>query len=107
MTDGAVGVVLMTAPSEEQAATLARSLLDERLIACANLVPRVRSLYRWKGEVCDEAEVLVVMKTRRDAFERLAARVKALHPYEVPELLFLDVEAGLPPYLAWVLTEVP
>lgn len=102
-----VGVVLVTAPSEEVAASLGKTLVEEGLIACANLVPRVRSLYRWQGKLCDEAEVLVVMKTRRSEFERLRARVQALHPYEVPEVLLLDVAQGHAPYLEWVLGAVP
>ncbi len=102
-----VAVVLVTAPDEEKAASLARALVEERLIACANLVPRVRSIYRWQGAVHDEAEVLLVMKTRAARFEALCARVKALHPYSVPEVLRVDVGAGHQPYLDWVLGEVP
>lgn len=98
-----VAVVLMTAPDEEKAAQLARTLVEEGLIACANLVPRVRSIYRWQGKVCDEPEVLVVMKCAAARFEALRMRVTALHPYTVPELLALDVVEGHPPYLEWVL----
>lgn len=97
----AVGVVLMTAPTQEKAAELARTLVEERLIACANLVPRVRSIYRWEDKVCDEPEVLVVMKTAAD-FEALRARVISLHPYEVPELIRVEVGAGHTQYLDWV-----
>ena len=106
MTTG-VAVVLVTAPDEEKAAALARTLVEEGLIACANLVPRVRSIYRWQGAVHDEAEVLLVMKTRAERFEALRERVTALHPYSVPEILRLDVGAGHQPYLDWVLGEVP
>lgn len=102
-----VAVVLVTAPDEEKAAAIARTLVEEQLIACANLVPRVRSIYRWQGQVHDEAEVLMVMKTRAERFEALRARVQALHPYSVPEVLRLDVGAGHQPYLDWVLAEVP
>jgi periplasmic divalent cation tolerance protein len=99
-----VAVVLMTAPSEEVAATIARSLVEEGLIACANLVPQVRSLYRWEGKVCDEREVLVVMKLAAERYPALEARISALHPYTVPEVLRLDVTAGFPPYLGWLLS---
>ncbi len=99
MTD--VAVVLMTAPDEEAAARIARALLEEGLIACANLVPGVRSLYLWEGALNDEREVLVVMKSAAD-FEALRARVVTLHPYKVPELLKLNVSAGHAPYLDWV-----
>lgn len=101
-----VAVVLVTAPDEEKAAGLARTLVEEGLIACANLVPKMRSIYRWEGKVCDEPEVLLVMKTRAERFEVLRERVKALHPYSVPEVLRLDVDAGHQPYLDWVLGEV-
>lgn len=101
-----VAVVLVTAPDAEKAAALARTLVDEHLIACANLVPAVRSIYRWQGKVCDESEVLLVMKTRATAFEQVRARVQALHPYAVPEILRLDVAAGHEPYLDWVVGEV-
>jgi periplasmic divalent cation tolerance protein len=97
---------LVTAPSMEKAAEIARTLVDESLIACANLIPGVRSIYRWKGELCDEAEVLVVMKTRTERFAAVEARVRALHMYEVPEILQLPVEAGHQPYLDWVLGSV-
>ena len=100
MTEGLV--VLITAPSQEKAAELGRAVVEERLAACANLVPGVRSIYRWEGKVCDDAEVLLVLKTRRELFERLEARVKALHPYSVPEIIGLPIEAGHAPYLKWI-----
>ena len=95
-------VALSTAPSMEQAAELARTLVAERLVACVNLVPGVRSIYTWKGELCDEAEVLCVMKTRKDHVDALRARLPALHPYDVPELVVLEIGAGHAPYLAWI-----
>jgi periplasmic divalent cation tolerance protein len=94
--------VLMTAPSAEVAATIARALVGEGLAACVNVVPGVRSIYSWKGEVCDDAEVLCVVKTRADRFEALRARAVALHPYEVPEVVALPIVAGSAPYLAWI-----
>jgi periplasmic divalent cation tolerance protein len=100
-----VGVVLVTAPDEARAAAIARTLVDEGLIACANLLPHVRSIYRWEGRVVDEPEVLLVMKIDRDAFERVGERVVQLHPYDVPEVICLDVSAGHPPYLQWVLAQ--
>jgi len=95
-------VALSTLPSMEKAAEVARTLVAERLVACVNLVPGVRSIYSWKGELCDDAEVLCVMKTRSDRVDALRARLPALHPYEVPELVVLGVSAGLAPYLAWI-----
>lgn len=98
-----VSVVLVTAPSEEVAMSMARSLLDEGQISCANIIPKIRSVYRWKGEVCDEAEVLMVLKAPSEIFEVLRARIVELHPYETPEVLRLEVAEGHRPYLDWVL----
>lgn len=100
MTD--VLVVLVTAPGAEEAARLARTLVEERLAACGNVVPGLRSIYRWEGEVRDEGEALLLLKTTRARFAALRERVLALHPYEVPEVLALPVEAGGERYLAWV-----
>ncbi len=96
-------IVMMTAPSDEDGARIGKKLIEERLAACCNIVPSVRSLYWWKGEICDEAEVLCILKTRASNFELIKARVSALHPYEVPELIAVDIIDGLPSYLAWVI----
>ncbi|MFT3917164.1 MAG: divalent-cation tolerance protein CutA [Anaeromyxobacteraceae bacterium] len=103
MTD--VLVVLVTAPSPERAAELARAVVEERLAACGNVVPGVRSIYRWEGKVVDEPEALLVLKTTRDRLDALQERVLALHPYEVPEVLALSVDAGAERYLGWVHAE--
>ena len=104
-TDPGVRVALATAPDAEVAARIAHALVEERLAACANLVPQVRSIYRWQGRVEDASEVLLVIKTRADRVEALAERLRALHPYDLPELLVLPVEGGLAPYLDWVRAE--
>ena len=95
-------VVFSTFPSEDKAAEIARTLVSEGLCACANLIPPVRSIYRWQGELCDERETLAMMKTTSERFEALRERLVALHPYEVPEVIALPVEAGHAPYLDWV-----
>jgi periplasmic divalent cation tolerance protein len=100
MTD--VLVVLVTVPTADQAAELARALVEARLAACGNIVPGLRSIYRWEGKVHDEAEALLVLKTTRGRYAALRDRILALHPYEVPEVLALPVEAGSARYLAWV-----
>ncbi|MER2566477.1 MAG: divalent-cation tolerance protein CutA [Myxococcaceae bacterium] len=97
--------MLVTAPDEDVAAKLGRTLVEERLIACANLIPRIRSIYRWEGAIHDEPEVLLVMKTQAAQVEPLIARVKALHPYQVPEVLSVPVEQGFGKYLDWVIAE--
>ena len=98
-------VVLVTAPTPERAAEIARALVEERLAACGNVVPGVRSIYRWQGKVEDESEALLVLKTTRARFEALRERVLALHPYQVPEVIALPVEAGSAAYLAWIAGE--
>jgi periplasmic divalent cation tolerance protein len=95
-------VVLVTAPSVEEAARIARALVVERLAACGNVVPGVRSLFRWEGKVRSEPEALLVLKTTRDRFQELRARVLSLHPYQVPEVVALPVEAGHAAYLDWI-----
>lgn len=100
MTDSLL--VLVTAPNPEKAAELARALVEEGLAACGNVLPSLRSIYRWAGQVHDEPEALLMLKTRADLFEPLRARVVALHPYEVPEVIGLPIEVGHAPYLAWI-----
>ena len=103
MTDALV--VLVTAPSTDEAARIARALVEERLAACSNVVPGVRSIYRWEGKVMDDAEALLLLKTTRARFAALRERVLALHPYTVPEVLALPVEAGSEEYLSWLVAE--
>lgn len=95
-------VAITTVGNAGDAIVLARALLDRRLVACVNVLPGVRSLYRWKGEISDDTEHMLVMKTRADLFPDLAAAVSELHPYEVPELIALPVEKGTASYLAWI-----
>ncbi|HEY3323600.1 MAG TPA: divalent-cation tolerance protein CutA [Planctomycetota bacterium] len=102
---GSVRVVLVTAPVKE-AETLARTLVEERLAACANLLPGVTSLYWWEGKINRDAEVLIVLKTRKTGVARLMKRVKELHSYTVPEFLTLEVREGNADYVKWVGTEV-
>jgi len=104
-TDAEVRVAFSTAPDEAVAARIARALVEDRLAACANLVPGVRSIYRFRGVVEDEREVLLVIKTCADRVGALAERLRALHPYEVPELIVLPTAGGLAAYLDWVRAE--
>jgi periplasmic divalent cation tolerance protein len=102
--EGAI-VVLVTAGSAPNAELLARTMVEERLAACVNVVPGVRSIYRWQGKVVEEGEWLLVVKTRRSSFAALEARVRELHDYETPEVIALDVALGSAPYLEWVRRE--
>ena len=95
-------VALTTFANEEDAARVARVLVEERLIACANVLPGARSIYRWKDGVADEREVVVLMKTRKQDWAALLSRLHELHPYETPELVALRIAAGAPKYMAWL-----
>ena len=97
-----ISIVLITAGTEEEAARIGLTLVEERLAACANLVPRIRSIYRWKGQICDEQEFLITVKTSTSLFQDLEKRVRELHSYEVPEIISFPVARGLPQYLEWV-----
>ena len=103
---GNLVVVLVTAPAGEAGLELARGLVELGVCACVNVVPGVTSVYRWEGKICEEGEVLLVIKTTAAGVGRLEAAVLAAHPYDTPEFLVLDpvhVEGG---YAAWVLGEV-
>jgi len=95
-------IVMTTVASTEEAVKLIRELLDRRLIACGNILPGGRSIYRWEGKVADEQEVIVLLKTRASRVEALEMAFGELHPYKVPELLALPVSAGLHKYLEWI-----
>lgn len=105
MSRESVRAVLVTAPDSEVAAGLARTLVEEGLAACVNLVPGIRSFYRWEGQVQDDPEVLLVIKTRSDRCDALAQRVQELHPYDLPEVLALPAVGGSAAYLDWVAAE--
>jgi periplasmic divalent cation tolerance protein len=94
-------IVLATVTGADAARSLAQTLVAERLAACVNRIP-VQSTYRWEGRLCEEAELLLVIKTTRERFDALKARFESLHDYEVPELIALDASAGLERYAAWV-----
>ena len=95
-------VVLTTLATVEEAVKLVQVLLERRLIACGNILPEVRSIYRWEGKVADEREVIVLLKTKAARVEALELAFGELHPYKVPELLALPVSAGLHKYLEWI-----
>lgn len=98
-------LVLTTVPSREVGEGMVRELIEERLIACANLVPELISIFRWQSEIQKETEILILMKTSHSNVPRLYERVSELHPYEVPELLTLSVESASNAYRRWVLSE--
>ena len=95
-------LVFTTFPDAAQAREAARVLVREQLAACANLLPGVTSLYVWQGEHHESEEVLVLLKTRREVYPALETRLRAIHPYEVPEIVAIELASGLPAYLQWV-----
>ena len=95
-------IVFTTFANEADAARACRVLVEERLIACANLLPGARSLYRWEGSVADQPEVVVLMKTRKQDWTALMSRLHELHPYDTPECVAVRIAAGAPRYMAWL-----
>ncbi len=95
-------VIFVTCGSEEEALRIARSLVEERLAACVNLVSPLRSIYRWEGKIWDEKEWLLIIKTRKEKFVELEKKVKALHSYSVPEIIGLPIVEGSSSYLDWL-----
>jgi periplasmic divalent cation tolerance protein len=95
-------VCLVTINDRDRAAQIARVLVEKNLVACVNIIPEIRSIYSWQGELCDETEILLIMKTRSELYAELESAVKALHPYEVPEIIALDIQKGLTDYLRWI-----
>jgi len=105
MATGAL-VVLTTVSSVEDARTLVKALVQERVIACGTVLPAATSIYRWQNDLKEEGEAVVLLKTDASRWRDLAAAVRAHHPYEVPELLALPVAQGLESYLRWIEGEV-
>lgn len=97
--------VLSTCDSAEQAGRIARHVVQLRLAACVNIVPGVTSVYRWKGAVEEASEWLLIIKTRRELFDRLRAEIERLHSYEVPEVVALPIVDGAGAYLRWLAAE--
>lgn len=95
-------VILITAPCEDDAAGMAREVVDAGLAGCVTIVNNARSIYRWEGKTEDQPEVLMIVKTRRDLFDALMRRVKELHSYSVPEIIALPVLEGSGDYLGWL-----
>ncbi len=95
-------IVFITASSDEEAKTISRYLVDEKLVACCNLISPIQSLFFWDGKVCNEQEVLLIAKTKRSRFARLVQDVKKLHSYDVPEIIALPIIEGSDDYLQWI-----
>ena len=95
-------IVLCTCPDDASAQRIAAALVEERLAACVNRIGGVVSTYRWQGKVCNDQEVLLLIKTTSERFGAVRERIVALHPHELPEVIAVDVARGLPAYLDWI-----
>jgi len=98
-------IVITNCPDEETANAIALAIIEEQLAACVNILPRVQSIYRWQGSVESAAEIPLLIKATSHNYPALEARIKTLHPYEVPEIIALPIARGLPAYLNWVAAE--
>ncbi len=99
-------LVLTTVPLTERGRAIGRTLVEERLAACVSALPPMTSIYRWQGAVTEDAEQQLIIKTRRDQLPALEHRLRELHPYDVPELLVIEVGGGSQAYLAWLAENV-
>lgn len=97
---------MTTLGNEKDAARVAKELVSRRLVACANVIPGLRSFYHWKGELCDEQEWLITMKTTAEQVAAIKQALPELHPYDEPELIFLPIEDGSETYLKWITSEI-
>jgi len=95
-------VVFVTVPSEKEGVFLGRTLVEQRLVACATLIPNVRSIFRWEGKISEEQECLLVLKSRTEVYDALEVAVKAHHSYDVPEIIALPILQGSAEYLSWI-----
>lgn len=99
-------LVLTTAGSQEEAQKIAHALVQRQLAACVNIVPGIHSVYRWQGKVEEAQELLLLIKTKASAIDRVCSAIKQLHSYEVPEAVVIGIEAGSSAYLSWVAASV-
>lgn len=95
-------IIFSTVPSEKEGVKIANTLVSKKLVACVNIIPKIRSIYRWKGKVCDEREVMLVMKSKKSLVGEIKKELKKLHSYECPELIILPIQDGLAEYLEWI-----
>ena len=91
---GSYILCLVTIDDLKRASEIAGILVEKRLAACVNIVPEIQSIYRWKGEMCNDTERLMIIKTQKHLFDRLEAVIKETHPYEIPEIISIDIQQG-------------
>ena len=99
-------VILVTAKDKKEATRIARGLLEAKLVACANIIDGVQSIFHWQGEIDSSKEVLLILKTKKVLFNKVAAKVKSLHSYQTPEIIALPIINGNEDYLSWIRSSV-
>lgn len=95
-------IVLCSTPDQDIAKRIATHLVDHKLAGCVNIIPNLTSIYRWQDKLCEETEYLMLIKTKHSCYSELEKAIKNSHPYEIPEIILLNVEQGLPEYLKWL-----
>ncbi len=95
-------IIFITASSDEEAKKVAIALVNEKLVACVNIIPKIHSIYWWEGKVCQDDEVMLISKSKQSLFPAIMDRVKSLHSYKVPEIISFPISEGLPEYLNWI-----
>ncbi|XP_058876548.1 protein CutA homolog isoform X1 [Acipenser ruthenus] len=104
---GTHSAAFVTCPNEQVAKEIARGMVERKLAACVNIVPKITSVYEWQGKIEEDSEVLMMIKTRTSKVPALAEYVRSVHPYEVAEVISLPIDQGNPPYLKWLGDSVP
>ncbi len=99
-------LIFVTFPSKEKALEVSKTLLEEKLIACATLLPNCNSIYIWKGKIEEAEETLCIIKTKKDKYKKIERLIKEKHPYEVPEIIMVSVEKGFEAYLNWISSSI-
>lgn len=102
---GQVLVILVTAVNQREAARIGEEMVNMKLAACANIIPGIQSIYRWKGKVVKEQEALLILKSTTPRYRALEKAIKTMHTYEIPEIIALSVKKGLDSYIGWVRSE--
>ena len=99
-------LILCTINDIQKAKEISQKLLEEKLIACSNIIPNINSLYRWEGKICEDNEFLLILKSRKDLFEEINSIITNIHPYEIPEIISVDIKDGNDAYIEWLNREL-
>ena len=98
-------VVFVTTNSAKEAKKISRTLVEEKLAACCNIISPIQSIYQWQGKICEDKEILIMLKTKKNLFKQVDARVRELHSYEVPEVIAIPIVEGSDKYMSWLKNE--